>query len=90
MEITFDPTKREQTLRHRGLDFADAAKVFDGVVIEREDDRFDYGEMRLVTVGMLYGSVVVIVSTERGDMRRVISMRHATRGEQNDYFERVG
>ena len=28
MEITFDPAKRDLTLKNRGLDFADAAKVF--------------------------------------------------------------
>ena len=30
MDITFDSNKRETTLRERGLDFADAGKVFAG------------------------------------------------------------
>jgi uncharacterized DUF497 family protein len=30
MEISFDPAKRDWTLRERGLDFLDAAEVFDG------------------------------------------------------------
>lgn len=90
VEITFDPAKREATLKHRGLDFADAARVFAGTVVEREDDRFDYGEVRMITVGLLFGAVVVIVSTDRADSRHVISMRKATKGEQDDYFRRVG
>jgi uncharacterized DUF497 family protein len=30
MRITFDPAKRDLTLRHRGLDFARAGEVFAG------------------------------------------------------------
>jgi uncharacterized DUF497 family protein len=31
MRVTYDPEKREQTLRERGLDFEDAEVVFSGV-----------------------------------------------------------
>ena len=34
MKIEFDPDKREATLKDRGLDFADAAEVFDGVTFD--------------------------------------------------------
>jgi uncharacterized protein len=44
MAITFDPSKRELTLRERGLDFADAEIVFAGVKVDIEDTRKDYGE----------------------------------------------
>ena len=57
MRITFDAPKREITLRERGLDFADAERVFAGAVVEREDDRFDYGEVRLVSVGCCTASL---------------------------------
>ena len=89
LAISFDPYKRTATLAHRGLDFADAAKVFAGAVLEYEDDRFDYGEVRTISVGMLYGTVVVIVSTDRGDTRHIISMRKATRSEQDEYVRRM-
>ena len=55
MEISFDPVKRALTLAERGLDFADAAKVFDGPVFEIEDTRFDYPERRFSTIGLLEG-----------------------------------
>lgn len=90
MLVTFDPAKRDATLRNRGLDFADAGKVFAGAVVERDDDRFDYGEVRTLAVGVLNGAVVAIVFTDRGEARHIISMRKATKGEQDDYFERVG
>ncbi|BEV47256.1 hypothetical protein [Afipia carboxidovorans] len=44
--ITFDPAKRELTLKMRGLDFADAELVFSARTATVEDARFDYGEIR--------------------------------------------
>jgi uncharacterized DUF497 family protein len=44
MEITFDPAKRDLTLKHRGLDFTRAAEVFAGRTATVVDDRFEYGE----------------------------------------------
>lgn len=51
--ITFDPDKRDWTLRERGIDFAGAAAVFAGVHYTRQDDRRDYGEPRFVSIGTL-------------------------------------
>jgi uncharacterized protein len=76
MRITCDPAKREETLRLRGLDMLRAKKVFAGPHFTRPDDRNDYGEPRLVTVGWLDDRLVVFVWTPRGSARRVISMRH--------------
>ena len=46
MRITFDPGKREITLVVRGLDFADAVLVFEGVTLDVQDTRKEYGEVR--------------------------------------------
>jgi uncharacterized DUF497 family protein len=46
MRISYDRAKREWTLLHRGLDFEDAALVFQGLTVEIEDERKDYGERR--------------------------------------------
>ena len=77
MRITFDPIKRGRTLAERGLDFAQAKEVFAGKTFTREDDRFDYGEDRWITVGLLDQRMVVVVWTQRGKTRHVISMRKA-------------
>ena len=53
-----------------------AREVFAGVHFTRADVRFDYGEPRFVTVGMLDSRLVVFVWTPRGAARRIISMRH--------------
>jgi uncharacterized DUF497 family protein len=74
MKTTFDPAKRNWTLAHRGLDFAvDAEKVFSGDTVTAIDDRVDYGEIRWISAGFLNGRMVVIVWTQRGTSRHVIS-----------------
>ena len=83
VDISCDPTKREETLEERGLDFLDAVEVFEGeIVFEAEDDRRDYGETRIITVGFLRGRMVVVGWTPRGVTRHVFSMRKANAREQ--------
>ena len=85
MAITYDPPKRDWTLRVRGLDFDDAKVVFAGVTLETEDDRRDYGETRIITIGHLRGRMVVVVWTQRGVDRHIISMRKANERETERY-----
>jgi uncharacterized protein len=76
VKVTFDPQKRLRTLSERGIDFAvDAEKVFAGRTIGFDDDRFDFGEKREIAVGWLGGRMVVVVWTQRGAARHIISMR---------------
>jgi uncharacterized protein len=80
MRITFDRAKREH-----GIDFKDAKHVFAGRTADREDDRADYGEVRMQTVGYLNGRMMMIVWTQRGVARRVISMRKCNAKEQKKF-----
>ena len=82
MAITFDPLKRERALAERGLDFADAEIFFEGVTLEIEDTRKDYGEQRIICFGLLAGRMVVIGYTPRGADRHVFSMRKANEREK--------
>jgi uncharacterized protein len=59
--------------------------VFAGPKADFEDTRLDYGEPRLVTVGLLRGRMVVVVWTPRGGDRRIISMRYANDREKARY-----
>jgi uncharacterized protein len=76
MEISFDPNKRNKVLEERGLDFADAQKIFSGRTATVEDRRKGYHERRFITAGVLDGRVVVMVWTPTPTGRRIISMRH--------------
>lgn len=90
MAITFDSLKRDKTLMERGLDFLDAQLVFDGVTVDFEDLRQDYGEDRFICYGHLEGRIVVIARTPRGIDRHVFSMRKANEREQARYRKRLG
>lgn len=90
MKITFDPKKRDATKAKRNLDFADAAEVFENVTFSSPDRRHAYGEERIITVGHLRGRMVIVVWTQRGDARHVISMRKANDREQARFGKRLG
>ncbi|WP_426057470.1 BrnT family toxin [Janthinobacterium sp. PSPC2-1] len=90
MRITFDAVKREKTLRERGLDFARAREVFDGLTITLPDQRQDYGELRFITAGWLDERLLVLVWTPRGLARRIISMRKANEREIDKYKQSLG
>jgi len=90
MKIEWDEDKNLSNADKHGLRFEDAPIVFAGNCLTLEDDRFDYGERRLITLGDLAGRVVVIVHTPRGDMTRIISMRKANEREKKFYKERSG
>lgn len=84
MFLTYDPIKRARTLAERGLDFLDAACVFSEATWEAPDDRKIYGELRMLTMGVLRDRLVVVVWTQRGDSRRIISMRYANEREREE------
>lgn len=85
MEISFDNRKRAETLEYRGLDFADAAVVFYSRHMTIEDDRKDYGERRYQTIGYLDKRMVMVVWTQRGTARHIISMRKCNEREKERY-----
>ena len=63
--------------------------MFEGDTLTIEDDRFDYGEQRFITIGRLEGRMVVMVWTPRGAARRIISLRKANDREQATYSPRL-
>ena len=90
MAVTFDPAKRDETFKDRGLDFADAELVFAGVTLEVEDTRKDYGEARMICFGHLANRLVVVGYAPRGNDRHIFSMRKANARETKRtaaYFE---
>lgn len=90
MEISFDPAKREATLLERGLDFADAAPLFDDPSFTVADDRFDYPEPRFLTFGILRGRQAMVAWTPTESGIRIISMRKCNEREQADFAARMG
>ena len=90
MEISFDPLKRAMTLQDRGLDFNDAARLFDGPTLTLEDDRFAYPEPRFQSYGLLEDRLVMIAWTPTNTGIRVISMRKCNDKERRRILRRLG
>ncbi len=89
MQFTWRESKRKRNLRDHGLDFVDAPSVFEGPTFTYEDDRFDYGEQRFVTLGFLAGIAVSLVHTETQHEIHIISFRKATTREEEILFRSI-
>ena len=87
MRYLWDEAERQANLSKHGLDFADAEKVFAGPLVLFEDGREDYGEQRMIGIGLLETLVVLIVHVESDDRIRIISMRKAE-SDETDLFYR--
>ena len=90
MKYEWEEAKNRKNLAKHGLSFEDAAQVFSGPCVTFEGDRFEYGEARLITLGLLAGRLVVMAHSPRDEGTRIISMRKGNRREQKIYQERLG
>ena len=84
---TWDESKRRKNIKDHGLDFVGCEAIWDNFTITREDVREAYGEKRLVTFGLLEGTVAVLVYTERRTGSHIISLRKAVKHEARYYFK---
>lgn len=88
MQYSYDKTKKELNLKKHGLNFDDPKLVIESnKTVTFEDNRFDYGEQRFITIGLLHDALVVIVTSETEKEIRIISMRKADKNEQAIYYE---
>jgi len=85
MVFEWDEAKSQRNFADRRLPFDVAVVLFDGPTLEAIDDRRDYGELRMKAVGIVRTVCLVCVYTDRGDVRRIISLRSANRKERDDY-----
>ncbi len=90
MRYTWDETKRQANLNKHGLDFSDAEKVFAGPLLLIDDQRADYGEQRMIGIGLLDCLVVLIVHVESDEAIRIISMRRADSDETDLFYRNAG
>lgn len=85
----WDP-KKEAKNASRHVDFSTASRIWDGPVLERPDNRRDYGEDRIVAFGAVDDLVLAVVYTWRAQKRRIISARKADRRERRGYQDAIG
>lgn len=84
-----DDAKHERNRRGRGFGFDHAVRIFAKPVLERADTRRSYGEVRVQALGETGGNVLVVVYTDRGEARRIISALRASRKERELWQSRA-
>ena len=90
VRFSWDARKSSRNLKERGFDFEFATQIFDGPTLERVDSRRDYGERRVVALGLAQGIALTVVYTDWADTggeinRRIISARKSNRREREAY-----
>ena len=90
MKFEWDEDKNQSNIAKHAVSFEDACKVFDGPTLDVIDNRHDYGEKRVISIGMLESvAVIVVVHTDRKGVCRIISARPAKRSERKRYDEAI-
>lgn len=89
MRFEWDEKKRLSNIKKHGIDFIDVPAMFDGDIVTVIDDRFDYGETRYQTLGLLKSRVIMVVHTESETVIRIISARKANKDEEKVYFTEI-
>lgn len=92
MRFEWDPTKSRSNLRKHGISFEMARLVFEDANHLSIQDRFEGGEERWQTMGLVGGITVLIVAhtvrdEDDGELIRIISARKATPVEKRRYHE---
>lgn len=86
MEIEYDPEKDTANRAKHGVSLALGAIVLENSIGSVVDDRRDYGEIRLNAFGLVNDRLFVCTYTMRGETYRLISVRKASRQEQNTWL----
>src|SRR5438067_101882 len=93
MRYSWNPKKSLLNVTRHGIAFEDAIRIFEGPTLERVDDRFDYGEVRIYAIGVVNGIEITVIYTDtKGDHseRRIISAWRAERHEREAYWKNIG
>ena len=92
MRFLWDQHKSDTNLAERGFDFAFATLIFGSPTLERPDDRQDYGEKRVIALGITDGIPLTVIYTDRVEsggevVRRIIPARVSSRRERKAFSE---
>jgi uncharacterized DUF497 family protein len=89
MDFEWDEEKRRTNIIKHGFDFLRARAIFDGRPRVDTDSSVPH-EPRMVSIAILDGAYVAVIWTERNDKLRLISVRHARRGERTLFHRKTG
>ncbi|HSV55408.1 MAG TPA: BrnT family toxin [Burkholderiaceae bacterium] len=87
MRIEFDPTKEAVNQEKHGLSLALASELDWDASLVWIDERFEYGELRMIALAPTTGILYYVAFVDRGEARRIISLRRANRREVKHYVQ---
>jgi uncharacterized DUF497 family protein len=87
MQITFDPDKDKANQEKHGVSLAAAISIEWDTALDWEDTRKDYQEKRICSPALIEDRVYYVVYVDRGEVRRIISLRKANSREARKYVD---
>ena len=89
MRVEFDPAKDESSRAKHGVSLAVASELDWEAALVWVDDRFEYEEVRMIALAPKTDVLYYVAFVDRGEARRIISLRRANRREVKHYVEHV-
>lgn len=90
MDFEWDEHKNKKNKQKHDIDFEEASKIFEDINrVVYPDQRKDYGEKRLIAIGVVFDLIYNVVFTIRNGIIRLISARRANKKERLFYFEHL-
>lgn len=85
MDFEYDEKKAARNYEKHGVDLLYGALIFEGTTVENVDNRRDYGEERIIAIGMVDDELFVTVYVKRANVIRLISTRKGGRRDRKRY-----
>jgi uncharacterized DUF497 family protein len=90
VKFEWNENKNKTNIARRGLDFNDAAQMFNSLLVIEIDNRINYGEDRYERLGVVNSRLMIVIYTRRApDIVRIISYRKANKREQTQFKKKV-
>lgn len=89
MQIEFDPAKDAFNQEKHGLSLALAVRLDWNASLVWVDERYDYGELRMIALAPETGILYYVAFVDRALVRRIISLRRANRREVKHYVQNI-
>lgn len=87
MKIEFDPAKDGANLAKHGVSLSVASELDWEAALVWFDNRFEYNETRMIALAPKTEILYYVAFVDRGEARRIISLRRANRREVKHYVE---
>ena len=87
MRVEFDPAKDLVNQAKHGISLAMAVELDWETALVWVDDRFEYGETRMIALAPKNEILYYVAFVDRGEVQRVISLRRANRREVKHYVQ---